>query len=119
MQNPSRIDLINNRKADLVAKEILDGYDRTCSTQAVRELCDAQRHHLWLVQMHKYLSDDTANKITKDHTAAPVDQRIEVAPTNHRELYPRCTWDSSGLDYDVASPAIDDDFTGHRGPVYT
>ena len=111
----SREDLVNHRKADLVAKEHLDGYSAITLRQIDLDLCNVQRHHLWLAQLHKYISEDTSNRIPTSSSSAAEPQ--EAPPTNHKELYPRWAWDANPADFTALSPAVDGDFSGFKGKI--
>ena len=69
----SREDLCFNRKADLVAKEHLDAYNASAQQTFQLERCSIQRQHLWLADLHRYLSEDLSNRIPAS-------------------WWPKCTW---------------------------
>ena len=115
-KNLSRADLINNRKADLVAKEQLEGYARRESLHASRVLCYIQEHHLWLAKLHKHLSEDSSNRIVPE--AAGHDQALNEQPSlDHKALYPRWAWDAVFASYTTPSPAVGFDFSKYKGKI--
>ena len=111
----SRVDLINNRKADFVA-ELLEGYSTRCTASLARELCEIRRHHLWLAQLRKYLSDDTSNRVLKNQPNAEAEHPVYSGRTDHKELYPRWDWNADITNFPVPSPPVHDDFSGYNGP---
>ena len=115
-KNLSRADLTNNRKADLVAKEQLEGYAKRESLHASRVLCYIQEHHLWLAKLHKHLSEDSSNRIVPE--AAGHDQALdEQLPLDHKALYPRWAWDAVFASYTTPSPAVGFDFSKYKGKI--
>ena len=114
-KNLSRADLINNRKADLVAKEDLEGYASRESLHASRVLCFIQKHHLWLAKLHKHLSEDPSNRVPTE-VAAP-DQAPEQSSLDHKALYPRWAWDAVFASYTTSSPATGFDFSKYKGKI--
>ena len=114
-KNLSRADLTNNRKADLVAKEQLEGYARRESLHASRVLCFIQKHHLWLAKLHKHLSEDSSNRVTTE-VAGP-DQAPEQPSLDHKALYPRWAWDAVFASYTTSSPAVGFDFSKYKGKI--
>ena len=114
-KNLSRADLTNNRKADLVAKEQLEGYARRESLHASWVLCYIQEHHLWLAKLHKHLSEDTSNRVATE--AVGHDQAPEQPSLDHKALYPRWAWDAVFASYTTSSPAVGFDFSKYKGKI--
>ena len=115
-KNLSRADLTNNRKADLVAKEQLEGYAKRESLHASRVLCYIQEHHFWLAKLHKHLSEDTSNRIVPE--AAGQDQAVDEQPSlDHKALYPRWAWNAVFASYTTPSPAVGFDFSKYKGKI--
>ena len=114
-KNLSRADLTNNRKADLVAKEKLEGYARRESLHASRVLCYIQEHHLWLAKLHKHLSEDTSNRVAIEVVGH--DQAPEQPSLDHKALYPRWAWDAVFASYTTSSPAVGFDFSKYKGKI--
>ena len=115
-KNLSRADLTNNRKADLVAKEQLEGYARRESLHASRVLCYIQEHHLWLAKLHKHLSEDSSNRIVTE--VGGHDQALDEQPSlDHKALYPRWAWDAVFASYTTPSPAVGFDFSKYKGKI--
>ena len=111
----SRVDLRFNRKADLVAKEHLEAYNSRAQSDLLREQCSIQQQHLWLANLHLYLSEDQSNRISSTQTRDESPQ--DGDEPNTIELYPRWAWDADIAIYTDISPAKDDDFSNYEGPI--
>ena len=94
----SRNDLCFNRKADLVAKEHLDAYNVTAQQALQLERCSIQRQHLWLANLHLYISEDWSNRFpTSANGVSPAQDDCEQEVLDVRELYPRWAWGGRSL----------------------
>ena len=114
----SRENLCFNRKADLVAKEHLDAYNAAAQQTFQLERCSIQRQHLWLANLHLYLSEDLSNRISASAIGdSPAQDDGDQDILDVKELYPRWAWDADIASYPEPSPARDDDFSNYKGPI--
>ena len=103
-----------------MAKEHLDAYNASARQNFQRERCSIQRQHLWLADLHLYVSEDQSNRIPASGTGdGPSQDDGDQSVLDVKELYPRWAWDAGIAIYSDASPAKakDDDFSNYKGPI--